>query len=127
MSRTQNEATKQKLEKEVWRIINKYIPILFLQNFTFKLVYGCESKRAYAECKFVYPYLNAEIRYSDFFITELWGKGIDIEPYVVHEMCHLITDPLYSKAISRYVTDDEIRDEREKLTDYICNIALKTP
>ena len=116
---------KQKIEKEIWRIIHKYIPILHIQNFTFKLKHGCDDKNAYAECRACYPYLNAEIRYSDLLVMELYAKGIDIEPYILHEMCHLITDPLYSKAISRYVGVDEIRDEREKLTDYICNIALK--
>lgn len=76
------------------------------------------------ECKYNYPYLNVTIRYSEEF-EERWGKGEDMTPFIVHEMCHPITDPLYSKATERYASNTEILDERENLTDYICNIALK--
>jgi len=76
------------------------------------------------ECVFNYPYLNVTIKYSDK-VVDKWKNGKDIVPYLVHEMCHPITDPLYTKANSRYVSVDEILAEREKLTDYICNIVIK--
>jgi len=76
------------------------------------------------ECKVSYPYLNVIIDYSDKAYQE-WIKGKDMIPYIVHEMCHPITDPLYCKANERYVSKNEILDERELLTDYICNIVLR--
>lgn len=75
------------------------------------------------ECVFNYPYLNVTINYSEKALKE-WSSGKDMTPYVVHEMCHPITDPLYAKATARYTSRDEITDERELLTDLICNIAL---
>jgi len=115
---------KQKqFEKKVYEIIKKYQQILLLNRNTFEVEYGTKDKSALMECVFNYPYLNVTIKYSDR-CYEIWAKKEDITPFVVHEMCHVITDPLYSKANSRYVSIDEITDERELLTDYICNISL---
>lgn len=44
---------------------------------------------------------------------------------LIHEYIHPLTDPLYCKARSRYVTHDELNDEREALTDHIANIIIK--
>ena|SRR5438105_3817645 len=112
------------LEKEIFKIINQYQPILLLNRNTFELKYPTESKSALMESVFNYPYLNVTLKYGDKMV-EKWQKQEDIVPWVVHEMCHVITDPLYSKALARYATRDEINDERELLTDYICNIVLK--
>lgn len=115
---------KTELEEYLTKLINKYTKILLLDKHTFELHYGVENKDSLMECVFNYPYLNVTIKYSDK-LVEMWRNKKDITPYLVHEMCHPITDPLYSKAISRYVSRDEILDEREKLTDYICNIVIK--
>jgi hypothetical protein len=40
-------------------------------------------------------------------------------------LCHLITDPLYSKASTRLVSKTEVEDEREKLTDHLAVMAHK--
>lgn len=114
----------KELEKEILKIVGKYQSILLLNRNTFEIRYGTESKTALMESVFNYPYLNVILKYSDDLIKR-WEKGENIVPYVVHEMCHTITDPFYAKAISRYVTKDEITDERELLTDYICNIVIK--
>lgn len=113
----------KKIEKEIMRIIKKYQPVLLLQRNTFKLEYPTSNNEALAECVFNYPYLNITIRYSDKLIKS-FNKKEDITPYIIHEMCHVITDPLYSKATDRYVSRNEILDERELLTDYICNIIV---
>lgn len=112
-----------KLEKEIMKIINKYQPILLLQKHTFKLKYPTESPHTLAECVCNYPYLNVTIRYGDKLIDK-WKRKEDIVPYILHEMCHPITDPLYCKSCARYVGEREILDEREHLTDYICNIII---
>ena len=104
-------------------IIKKYQPILLLTRNTFELNYPTESKKALAECVFNYPYLNVTLNYGDELIKK-FNKKENIVPWIVHEMCHVITDPLYAKATSLYVSENEIRDERELLTDYICNIVI---
>ena len=113
----------KKVEKRIWEVIEKYRSILLLNMHTFTLKYPTENKNATAECIFNYPYLNVTINYSDKLI-EMFEEGKDIVPYIVHEMCHVITDPFYAKAESRYASKDEILDERELLTDYICNIVI---
>lgn len=111
------------VKNKVLSIIKKYQPILLLSRNTFEVKYPTKNKNAVAECDSNYPYLNVTIKIGDEFIKML-NDGEDIEPYIVHEMCHIITDPLYYKAISRYASEDEIKDERELLTDYICNIII---
>ena len=107
-------------------IVNRFIPILLLQRHTFELERNAEgdNSNAFMLCTFNYPYLNVTIKYSQKAFQE-WRNGKDMTPYIVHEMCHPITDPLYAKSTSRWSTHDEIKDERENLTDLICNIVLK--
>ena len=104
--------------------IKKYIPILMLQRHTFELKYGVEHEGSLMECVNNYPYLNAKFSYSNKAVERWKEKRENVIPYIIHEMCHLITDALYNKATARYVTLDEIRYERELLTDYICNIVV---
>lgn len=111
------------VEKRVISIIAKYQPLLLLDRNTFEIKYGTENKAALMECVFNYPYLNVTLKYSDELIDKFKRKE-DITPYVVHEMCHVITDPLFSKASDRWVSKNEVLDERELLTDYICNIMM---
>lgn len=118
------QQNQKKFEEYLTKLINKYSKILLLDKHTFELHYGVYEQNSLMECVFNYPYLNVTINYGDK-VMEKWVNGKDIKPYLVHEMCHPITDPLYSKATSRYVSKDEILDEREKLTDYICNIVIK--
>ena len=110
-------------EDHLLGIVEKYIPILLLQRHTFEVALGCNDPESLFELVFMYPYLNNRIRYSEKSISD-WEKGRDLTPYVVHEMCHAITDPLYAKAIQRHVSRTEILDVREMLTDNLCNIVL---
>jgi hypothetical protein len=104
--------------------INEYGKILLLNRHTFKIHRGVDNKRALMECVFNYPYLNVTIKYSEE-AYQKWVKHEDILPYLVHELCHPITDPLYAKAVSRFCSKDEIEDERERLTDLISHIVLR--
>lgn len=116
--------TKKQFEKYIYSIINKYVPKLLLQRHIFEVKFGTKDENTLMECKFNYPYLNVTISYSEDTFKK-WINKEDVIPYIVHEMCHPITDPLYCKATARYVSKDEILDERENLTDLICNIVLK--
>lgn len=114
----------RKIEKEIYKIINKYKDVLLLQRNTFELKYPTENEKALAECVCNYPYLNVTINYGDKIINK-FKKKENIVPYIIHEMCHIITDPLYCKAVTTFISKNEIEDERELLTDYICNIVVK--
>jgi hypothetical protein len=114
----------KKFEAYIMAIIEKYIPILLLQRHTFEVKAGVCDPESLFECLFQYPYLNAVIKYSKNAIRR-WKTGEDMSTFIVHELSHCITDPMYSKAIQRYVSEREIRDEREQLTDVICNIVMK--
>ena len=114
----------KKFENYVYKVIKKYSKILLLDKHTWELQYGCENENSLMECVYNYPFLNVTINYGNKVIS-YWKEKKDIIPFIVHEMCHPITDPLYSKSTDRYVSKNEILDERERLTDYICNIVIK--
>lgn len=123
MKKKKQKTTNKEIEAIIWNIINKYQKVLLLQRHNFAIHYGTDNPNAIAECECNYPYLNVIINYSDKLI-EKFDKGIEIEQYIVHEMCHIITDPFYCKATQVYKSKGEIEHERELLTDYICNIVL---
>ncbi len=74
------------------------------------------DKTSFLEITCTYPYLEPTIRFSDSAFKE-WAEGKMERDRILHELCHMITDPLYSKAVDRYVGKNEIEDERERLTD----------
>lgn len=114
----------KKFEKYVYSVIKKYQKILLLDKHTFTLHFGLENEKAIMECVFNYPYLNVQLNYGKNVIKD-WKDGINIIPYIVHEMCHPITDPIYSKCEDRFISKGELLDERERLTDFICQIVIK--
>lgn len=114
----------KQFEEYAFKVIKKYAPILDLNNHTFKLEYGCDSNSSLMECLCVYPYIDAQFNYSDK-VVDMWKNKESVVHIILHEMCHLITDPLYNKAVYRYVGKHEIEDEREKLTDVISKLVLK--
>ena len=116
--------TKKDFKTYIFRVIKKYIPVLFLHRHTFELSDKVGDRDALFEFKFSYPYLNSAVYYSDAAFGR-WTLGEDMQPFIVHELCHAVTDPLYCKATSRYVSEKEIENERELLTDHICNIVLR--
>ena len=113
-----------KFEKYAYGVIKEYSPRLLLERNTWHLNYGVENPESLMECVFNYPYLGVTLNYGDKVLKQ-WKDGLNVAPAVVHEMCNVITNPLYAKGISRYVSKDEILDERELLTDYIAKIITK--
>ena len=108
-----------KIEKQFVDWIKKQIKI-------YKPILGLDLQNVDVErgdCEFMditcaYPYIDNTIKYSDKAI-DAWRKGELLSDRILHELCHIITDPLYCKAIVRYVGKHEIEDERENLTDKI--------
>ena len=114
--------TKKAFEKWIREQVNFYTPILALSLWTIRI--EPDEKEGYLAITCNYPYLDATIKYSTKAHTA-WVSGGMKRDRILHEMCHLITDPLYIKAIERYSSREEIKDEREKLTDTISSIITK--
>ena len=102
--------------------IDFYSPILGLELH--KIDIEKKTTTEYMAITCTYPYLDPTVWYSQKAFND-WKQG-KLEPdRICHELCHILTDPLYCKATNRYVSVDEIKDEREKLTDIISAIIRK--
>ncbi len=98
--------------------ISIYKPILGLDLQNIDVERGdCD----YLEITCAYPYVDNTIKYSEKALNA-WRRKELVSHRILHELCHIITDPLYNKAIVRYVGKYEIEDERENLTDKIAMI-----
>lgn len=119
---------KKKTEKEfvryIKKVIERYTPVLFLEKYHVQLIKGISIQGSLFEVQFRYPYLDFLLRWSDT-AFEQWKKGDDLNREILHEMCHVVTDPFYAKACTRYVGKVDLEDERERLTDMICNIIMR--
>jgi hypothetical protein len=116
--------TSADFEAYIEKIIKKYASKLSLNHFIYLIEYN-KDETDYLAMRFCYPYLKATIFYADESLED-FINGHDLEAHVLHELCHLITDPFYAKATDRYASKNEIEDERERLTDFICHLVFKT-
>lgn len=114
----------KEFEKYVESIFEKYKNKLLIADRTFEIKYGLSNSDALMESRTAYPYLSIILDYGDEVVDKWKKKDKTVKWVIIHELCHTITDPLYCKAITRYVSKDEIEDERERLTDKIANIVL---
>ena len=112
----------KKFEQWIRKQIDFYTPILDIGLWTIKIKNN--EKENYLAISCNYPYLDAELSYAQKALTD-WKKGKLKRDRLLHELCHIITDPLYVKAIERYSSKNEITDEREKLTDMIAAVITK--
>lgn len=77
----------------------------------------------YLSFAFRVPYLDHDIFYSDKFVNQ-WRKDRRYaKRQIIHELCHAVTDPLYSVACERYVTTRELEHARETVTDHMARIV----
>jgi len=116
---------EKELNKFIMKLVEKYIPILCLERFEILVKSATEKEMSYhnnAEMTCAYPYLGYDLKYCAKNLLGLTKK--EIEGVIAHELCHCLTDPLYVKATHRYVTSEELTDERERLTDNISQIVL---
>lgn len=107
------------------RIVKHYQTVLRLNDVTFKVQKVHDGE--YLACKFRYPYTDTILYYGEDFERDYkqmdrYDKN-ELERRIVHEMLHQLTDPLYAKATSRWVGQQDIEDERERLTDRIATIV----
>lgn len=110
-------------EKWIRKQINYYAPILGVDINEIKI----EKKQgddSYISIANTYPYLDPTLYYSDSAYKD-WKKGELKGDRILHELCHILTDPLYCVALDRFMTKDVINNERERLTDTIAAIIRR--
>lgn len=117
------EKTEEQFKDWITYQINHYLPILGLQLHRIEIEKN-EKETTYLGIKCAYPYLDPMLYYHENAFKS-WVEGKLEADRILHELCHIITDPLYCKATQRYVSQDEIKDERERLTDTIAAIIRR--
>lgn len=110
--------TEAHFKKWIEEQIEHYKPILGVSLQLLKIE---KVDKNYMQITCTYPYLDPTIGYNEECFQD-WCKGELRRDRVLHELCHMITDSLYCKAVQRHVSQDEIKDERERLTDTIAMI-----
>ena len=120
--------TEKDYQKWIEEIVEKWKPVLFLDIYYIKIEKTTKAgETTYLSIKSNHPYVDALILWTKASFDE-WKKQDDPlmrEQEIVHELCHIITDPLYFLTHDRYVTKTEVNDQREMLTDKIANIVIK--
>lgn len=117
--------TKQQIKKfEVWanaELVNIQ-KILKMDSYRLDKIKPSEDNAS--RCKYRYPYREIEISYSKGLIEDFHkGNKQYCRDVLIHEMFHAVTDPFYTKGISRYISKDDMEDEREHLVDHLTNIV----
>lgn len=110
----------KKFEDYLLKVISKYKKILKIERHNIDVEFD-DMKDAYMKINFSYPYLDTTVRYSKDALEDFNNKKFQ-DNVVLHELCHVITDPLYGLAYERFVGKRELEDMRELTTDIICNI-----
>lgn len=119
---------KKDFQKWGLSVAKKYQKILLLDDHSLTFEYQKEiSAGAAMHHLWRYPYKETIIQYSDYALN-LWKekKKDELKAIIIHELCHSVTDPLYGKACSRYIAKDDLEDERERLTDHLANVIMKS-
>jgi predicted metal-dependent hydrolase len=113
-----SDQDKQDFEKELKKQINYYTNILNLNEYriTVKQV-NCE----YLNISTNLPYYDVIIGYSDSIVQDFLDKK-DISFYILHEVCHLITEDLYHRAFDRFTSESRLDYSRERTTDRIAGV-----
>lgn len=111
-----------KYEKWLYKQWAKWAPVLLIErhDVVFK-----RDDNEYMTCSFNNPYLDIVITWSKASRKRWRRNKAEHLNDVVHEFCHIITNPLYGKATSRYLHREELEYEREQLTDHIRRIVYK--
>lgn len=110
---------RDKFKKWAEKQVEYYKPYLNINLQEIKIEFSDSVN--YLAITFSYPYLEPYIKFSDKAV-DAWLKNNLPKKRILHELCHILTDPLYAKAISRFSGQDEIESERERLTDKFCII-----
>lgn len=122
-----NIAKRKAFEKWALPHLNKIQKILLLGHFVpLNLKYATNLKPDVMACfNFSHPYQSISIEYSDLLLKEWDNKDYNnLYGVLAHELSHALTDPLYDSGTRRFINLEDIKNEREKLTDHIANIVI---
>ena len=96
--------------------VDEYSKILGLQLVNIEIEKNEDT--GFMEILCTYPYVDTKIKFSESSF-EKWVNGRLEKDIILHELLHILTDPLYSKALRRFIVQTDIEDERERLTDIL--------
>lgn len=113
--------TKKDFEKWIRKQIDFYTPHLFLEKYVIGIKQD-DSHYLAMTCR--YPYLDPDLLYGEKAFNDWRSNKLRCDR-ILHELCHIITDPLYCKGNEIYKSKDEIESEREHLVDLLSNIISK--
>ena len=73
-----------------------------------------------------YPYKDILIKYGPH-LADAWlhKDKQNVDRTLTHEMCHVITDGLMRKAMDRFASEQEIRDQLEQANEHITTLVMK--
>jgi hypothetical protein len=115
---------EKKYRKWMEGVVAKYRGVLGLEKHDIA-VEREEKTNRYLNCVFRYPYLDNTIQYSNASMRDWKADPVKHERVVIHELCHIITDPLYAVACDRFIGKQQLEDAREHLTDCIAVIVAR--
>lgn len=116
------QITHKEFENWIREQINHYSPILGIVLIDVGIKFRKETEFLDITC--TYPYIDPTIRYSEK-AFEAWRDGEIKSDRILHELCHILTDPLYCLINQREFSRDTIINERERLTDMITAVIRK--
>lgn len=119
-----------KQKKSVISLIDKWKPILYLNEWKIYLEFPNQNN---SECADVLAQINCDNVYKCATMT-VFNSYFDIsnedkEHSIVHELCHCLTEKLSHLLRCQHdgslITNREIRDSTEELTQTITNVVTK--
>lgn len=123
------QSNDKKYRKFIRELIKELQYKIFINLYSIDIAYvdnpKKENKNCAAEIETSYRYYTAYI--SIYPITyKMWldGKREEVAETIVHELCHIITDPLYKNIYFTKGNHRFIEDIREQTTQHIANIVM---
>lgn len=115
---------EKQLIKWIEEMYHKYKATLFIEKYHLKCRLKKQDEYYYLASKFNYPYLDITIIYSEDFAKDWQKNKRDAERRIIHEFCHVITDPFY-QVTTAWPTKQALEEARERMTDHIAQIVNK--
>ena len=114
---------KTKKEFEIWAT---KIAKVYMERFGLSLMeveFNNNNDVEYLEVYNIYPYQDIiRIKYSDNVYSDWVDNKEKVKYPIIHEVLHILISPLHNKAMRRFVSEEEITDELEILTDKLMTI-----
>lgn len=98
---------------------------LFLQDRFLEPIRYVDDLPHTADYECNHPYKTIQIQYGPK-LANAWTKGRKrlIYETLVHEMMHAVSDGFYTKARARWVSESELADELEAMTELLTKIIV---